>query len=293
MRVKQSIQKSFLCFIIMGMACVFILSSVHADAQSETSDLLIKVSLPNIANLEPWIEKSKEERIRVLPNYEEVKAEVRKTYINAYASKDFVFMAASALSGALTYWMKDDDAGVCSMLDESADYLSQTSAGSAMFLVVVKTAKVEEIYARLYAAAGCGKKDKPYWSRKVVSSFNTMAAYLTPGPNHTLDNASIATQEHFGTCLNSDKIAGDTSHGQSIVSDASIRGCYAISLLANNELNEACGMVMEALTFIDQHQPLVVTDPDELKAQHNLEKMSTDLNCRNRLTEAEEQMKNK
>ena len=60
MSLKQSIQKIFHCLFVLGVTLPLITTSAHADERAEAIDSFMKVSLPNIAMLEPWVEKSKE-----------------------------------------------------------------------------------------------------------------------------------------------------------------------------------------------------------------------------------------
>ena len=146
------------------------LSAAIASAQTPTEQAVssyVSVTLPAIAQMKPYIDKSAPERAKAFATMGLTDATCAAAVTDAIAAREHFAEGAGNLCGAMIAWMQNEDIYTCSRVKFSGIDFAHTEPVNAEIAKRHKADNILDTRLRLQKSADCEGKTVKYWGPSV------------------------------------------------------------------------------------------------------------------------------
>ena len=223
-------------------------------AQTHTEQAVwdyVNVSLPAIARMKPYIDKSASDRAAALATMGFTDTTCNASVTEAITAHEHFAEGAGNLCGAMVAWMQDEDIYTCSRVKFSGIDFAHTEPVDP---TIAKLHKSEDILAtrlKLEKAAGCATKTVAYWGPRLLGLVDQLSASVTNAGDLQAPSggAAVPTTKAFEYIVFQCHLAynaDDTT--KSAVVDAADDACYAMNYLLDHKVPDACRTLDKSIT---------------------------------------------
>ena len=211
----------------------------------------LNVTLPTIASMKPWIDKSARDRARAFSTMGITDTACDASTTEGIKSGEHFAEGAGNLCQALIAWMQNEDIFTCSRIKFSGIDFAHTEPVDE---AIAKRHKSDEILStrlRLQKAAGCATKTVAYWGPRLLGLYDQLAASVS-NTGDLLAPSSGAPAPTSKAFENTVFLCHLSYHAdenaKSSVVDAADDACYAMNYLLDKKVVEACRSLDGAIT---------------------------------------------
>lgn len=222
------------------------LSASFAWAQNQTQQSVqsyVNITLPAIARMKPWIDKSAAERATAFATMGLATTVCDAPTTEAGTSGESIAEGAGDLCQAMIAWMQNEDIFTCSRVRFSGNEFAHTEQVDQTVARLHKSQGILSTRAQLEKAAGCTKKTVSYWGPKVIGFLDQlMVGVSNTGDLRAPSSGGVApTADALQNTLFLCHLAynGDENTKSAVV-DAADDACYAMGYLLNHKPVLAC-----------------------------------------------------
>ena len=229
-------------------------SAAIASAQTPTEQAVssyVNVTLPAIAQMKPYIDKSAPERAKAFATMGLTDAMCAAAVTDAIAAREHFAEGAGNLCGAMIAWMQNEDIYTCSRVKFSGIDFAHTEPANAEIAKRHKADNILDTRLRLQKSADCEGKTVTYWGPRLLGLVDQLSASVT--------NAGDLQAPYSGAAVPTVKVfeytvflchltynADETN--KSAVTDAADDACYAMNYLLDHKTLEACRTLDKSIT---------------------------------------------
>ncbi len=232
------------------------LSASLSWAQTQTQQAVssyVNVTLPAIAHMKPWIDKSAADRIKAFATMGITNTTCDAPTSAAIQAKEHIAEGAGDLCQAMIAWMQDEDLFTCSRVSFSGNDFAHTEPVDPTIAKLHTSEGVLSTRLQLEKAAGCATKTITYWGPKALALSAQLAASISNSGELQAPSsgAAVPTREAFENTIFLCHIAynGDEKSKSKVV-DAADDACYAMSYLLAHNVADACSALERSMTKV-------------------------------------------
>ena len=234
----------------VGIGLLLLASSVFSsqswavnDHTEKATASYLNTTLPTIAKLRPYIDKSASERAKAFLGMG-IKDDVcGPAKIDSIYAHEHLAEGAGYLCEALIAWMQDEDIFACSRVDFSGKEFARDDPADAMILKQHKADDILSTQLRLQKAANCTGKTVIYWGSKTISLYDQLSRSIAKSGDLVAPSAASAIptiKEIENSIFLCHLSTGRDEANKSGVLDAADYGCYAMYYLSTKKVSGAC-----------------------------------------------------
>jgi hypothetical protein len=222
------------------------LSAAIASAQTPTEQAVssyVNVTLPAIAQMKPYIDKSAPERAKAFATMGLTDAMCAAAVTDAIAAREHFAEGAGNLCGAMIAWMQNEDIYTCSRVKFSGIDFAHTEPVNAEIAKRHKADNILDTRLRLQKSADCEGKTVKYWGPRLLSLVDQLSASVTNAGELQAPSGSAAapTSKAFESTVFLCHLAYNADEKtRSAVTDAADDACYAMNYILDHKVLEAC-----------------------------------------------------
>jgi len=215
-----------------------------AQTQTELAiSRYVEVTLPAIARMKPWIDKSASDRAAAFATMGITGTTCDAPVSEAIKAKEHIAEGAGDLCQAMIAWMQNEDIFTCSRVRWSGIDFAHTEPVDATIARLHQSEGILSTRLQLEKAAGCAKKTVSYWGPRTLALLDLLSASVSNSGDLLAPSSggAVPTPEAFADTLFLCHLAynGD-SETKSAVVDAADDACYAMDNLLDHNVAEAC-----------------------------------------------------
>jgi hypothetical protein len=222
------------------------LSAAIASAQTPTEQAVssyVNVTLPAIAQMKPYIDKSAPERAKAFATMGLTDAMCAAAVTDAIAAREHFAEGAGNLCGAMIAWMQNEDIYTCSRVKFSGIDFAHTEPVNAEIAKRHKADNILDTRLRLQKSADCEGKTVKYGGPRLLSLVDQLSASVTNAGELQAPSGSAAapTSKAFESTVFLCHLAYNADEKtKSAVTDAADDACYAMNYILDHKVLEAC-----------------------------------------------------
>ena len=230
------------------------LSSSLSWAQTETEQAVrdyVNVTLPTIARLKPFINKSAPERAKAFATTGLTDTTCDASVSAAIRAREHFAEGAGNLCGAMIAWMQNEDIYTCSRVKFSGIDFAHTEPADATIAKLHKSQDILSTRLQLQRAADCSTKTVTYWGPKLLGLLDELSASVSNAGELKASSAGAAvpTQKAFEHTVFLCHLAYNADEStKSAVTDAADDACYAMNYILDHKTLDACRTLDSAIT---------------------------------------------
>jgi hypothetical protein len=261
------------------------LSASLSWAQTQTEQAVhsyVNVTLPTIARLKPYINKSAPERAKAFATMGLTDATCDPSVSEAITAREHFAEGAGSLCGAMIAWMQNEDIYTCSRVKFSGIDFAHTEPVDATIARLHKSEGIVSTRLQLQKAAGCEAKTVAYWGPRLLSLVDQLSASVTNAGDLQASSSSAAapTPKAFEHTVFLCHLAYNADEKtKSAVTDAADDACYAMNYILDHKVLDACRTLDGSIT---KATSMGASDPLAREASplsHKLAQRFGSLNC--------------
>ena len=211
----------------------------------------VNVTLPTIARLKPFIDKSAPERAKAFATMGISDTTCEAAVTEAISAREHFAEGAGNLCGAMIAWMQNEDIYTCSRVKFSGIDFAHTEPVDPQIAKLHKSEGILSTRLQLQKAAGCATKTVTYWGPKLLGLVDQLSASVTNAGDLQAPSsgAAVPTQKAFENVVFLCHLAynGDEKTKSAVV-DAADDACYAMNYILDHKMLEACRTLDSSIT---------------------------------------------
>ncbi len=230
------------------------LSASLSWAQTNTDQAVssyVKVTLPAIARMKPYIDKSAPDRAKAFAAMGLTDATCAVSVTEAIAAHEHFAEGAGNLCGAMVAWMQNEDIYTCSRVKFSGIDFAHTEPVHETVAKLHRSEDIASTRLQLQKAAGCATKTVAYWGPRLLGLLDGLLASVSNAGDlqAPFSGAAAPTQKAFEYTVFQCHLAyGADENTKSAVTDAADDACYAMNYILDQKVLEACRTLDGAIT---------------------------------------------
>ena len=254
-------------------------------AQTNTDQAVrsyVNVTLPAIARMKPYIDKSASDRAVAFATMGFTDATCDASVTEAITAHEHFAEGAGNLCGAMIAWMQNEDIYTCSRVKFSGIDFAHTEPVNAEIARRHKSDDILGTRLRLQKAAGCATKTVTYWGPRLLSLVDQLSASVTNAGDLQAPSVGADAPTHMAfeyTVFQCHLAYNADENSKSAVVDAADDACYAMNYLLDHKKLEACRTLDSSIT---KAVSMGASDPLAREANqlsHKLAQRFGSLNC--------------
>lgn len=230
------------------------LSASLSWAQTPTEQAVrsyVNVTLPTIARLKPYINKSAPERAKAFATMGLTDTTCAASVTEAITAREHFAEGAGSLCGAMIAWMQNEDIYTCSRVKFSGIDFAYTEPVDATIARLHKSEGIVSTRLQLQKAAGCEAKTVAYWGPRLLGLVDQLSASVTNAGDLQAPSGSAAAPtpkafEHTVFLCHLTYNADEKA--KSAVVDAADDACYAMNYILDHKVLDACRTLDRSIT---------------------------------------------
>ncbi|MEQ1780031.1 MAG: hypothetical protein ABMA14_01640 [Hyphomonadaceae bacterium] len=230
------------------------LSASLSWAQAPTEQAVwsyVNVTLPAIARMKPYIDKSAPDRAAALATMGFTDTTCDASVTQGITAREHFAEGAGNLCGAMVAWMQNEDIYTCSRVKFSGIDFAHTEPVNATIAKLHTSEGILSTRLRLEKAAGCSTKTITYWGPRLLSLLDQLSASVTNAGDLQAPSSGTAapTQKAFEYTVFQCHLAYNADEKmKSAVTDAADDACYAMNYILDHKMLEACQTLDKSIT---------------------------------------------
>lgn len=242
----------------------------------------LNTTLPTIAKLKAYIDKSASERAKAFLGMGIKDDACGAAKIDSIYAHEHLAEGAGYLCEALIAWMQDEDIFTCSRVDFSGKEFARDDPADATILKRHKADDILSTRLRLQKAANCTGKTVTYWGAKTLNLYDQLSRSIAKSGDLVAPSTASAVptiEEIENSIFLCHLSSGRDEANKSGVVDAANYGCYAMYYLSTKKASEACESLDTGLKNVGSMGSKDPLARDAAALKTKLEDKFRDLNC--------------
>ena len=241
--LNRWIVRAFICLALLGGGLLAAPSLALNDHTPQAVDGYVSITLPAIAQMKPYIDKSASVRAKAFASMGLTDTTCDAPTTEGISSGEHFAEGAGNLCQALIAWMQNEDIFTCSRVKSSGIDFAHTEPVDATIAKLHESEGILATRLKLQKAAGCATKTVAYWGPRLIGLLDWLSASVSNAGDLQAPSsgAAVPTQKAFEYAVFQCHLAYNADEKtKSAVTDAADDACYAMHYLLDQNTLAAC-----------------------------------------------------